>query len=400
MLLHVECSMEKLLPSFLKINSTVLQHLRVNELLRLRRVCRWTKVISDDYLLFHPRSTKTISIALNSSEDGEYESLETFLEMDTRSSIMQPSKHLQLICSNKNIPSCPCWKKPDILNILKKYGRKITHLKVSHLTIPLKDHELKFYEQLPNLKGLSTDRLFVSRISQIEFHKSFKKIEKLKIKRCNETTSSVFWEMVKFCTNLDTLVVPSNLFFNGGNIEDVGEKCKLKTINLRFQEEYFKYSNATEEIQRDFCEISVEDDLKWENVPASMFDHFMQSTLQVIAPQIVSIKRLAGFECIQETLFPCVEKVHIESPFNHYVEQNMLTKFLTAKSFPALKKLKISLRSGRFDSSDDYDLAYIWSQVPNLEEIDFTGSHDRDPTDNIFIGAGSVERNFLQLTSK
>lgn len=140
-------------------------------MLRIRRLCKRTQSLTDDYLRNHPRSLNQHSIKVNSPRVGESEeekvkrelepSLESFLLSDQIMCIQLPVSRFKL----DFLPEEKAWQHPLIPEFLQKYGNQIKHLEIYHMTLPMDKAEFQFYEQLPNLRSLSMTSLNAKEIT-------------------------------------------------------------------------------------------------------------------------------------------------------------------------------------------------------------------------------------------
>ncbi len=123
----------------------MLPHLAWNDLLRLRRVCSWTKGITDAYLQVNPQLAPEIEI-----NEGNEKTLKSFMDLGIPTT--------KLFLNNKSGYSFyeNIGKKTEH-QFLNKFGPLIKHLRVSRLTSISFGRELNFINGMKNLKSFEAD---------------------------------------------------------------------------------------------------------------------------------------------------------------------------------------------------------------------------------------------------
>lgn len=428
-------------------------YLNVNELLRLRRVCTWTKRNAEKYLVAHPRSKKIITVNIG-ERDNEVETkvkvepsliaektedeicwesfliakkaaeeklfLETFLNEDKASRIRIPSSHFRF----KFQTTKTAFQHPLIPEFLRRYAGQVRHLEMDHISIPMEDDELKFYENFPNLstlcvrKGVNKDKsnkynLDVNAECN-NFPENFKNLKKIEFKDgraliVGNISTRCLLKLFEVCKNLETFHIPNQTQFI--EITASPSMCyvlfaKMKQILGQDEHKHFR----TLDIEKFFFfrehdvgypilhELTTNCNMKLTNVPINFLDSFDKDWLEKIAPHVLSV----DFQLPKdppEVVLPNVETIRNVRWSCYPSDLEQLKIMLKPTMYPALKKLEIIVSNGSSGSS----LEYMWSSFPNLEELTIFGHRNglmpHGTGDPIFL-TKTRQHPFLQLTSE
>lgn len=196
--------------------------LSLNELLRLRRVCKPTRWISDDYLRSHRRSRDTVDIALSRevARVWNFHLPEAFLE-EARSCYMRhPTSRFWLnnsppeAAESKSIDSL--FRSPAVHEFLDKYGSQVVAVHVWQMKIQLKRNEFNFYRRLPNLRKLGIyqleQQLDTTEALSPQIQESFANLQYFYVQEAHPIDKQIFDDflhnLVLFCSNLEYYIPP------------------------------------------------------------------------------------------------------------------------------------------------------------------------------------------------
>lgn len=366
------------------------------------------KHLSEGYLKRHPRSRDTVSLSVR---DHGSSSLKTFLCEDELSTISKPVSRFRFHVKSSNLDH------PLLVEFLDKYGNQVKHLKISRMTCPMEDLELKFYSKLPKLKSLSVAHFNESRNKQIVFPETFKNLSKLKLPTVAaviDVERNSYWKLIEFCKNLNII----------GNMpllsEDPGPSHHMKIMReILAQKEHKKlqfydmnkhhHDGAfwDKSAFADLCEMTVVHNIKLLNVDSQFLNTFDKALQYKIAPQVLSLRNHWTFRGNRNSLLdvtlPNVEQVEICVSRGYWEEGvtgvpapetiAQMKRSLSSEKFPGLKKLEILIPEA---AGDPKLLSMMWNWLENLEEVKFTNTDNL--TDVAFIGSGG-EKSFLRLKS-
>lgn len=403
--------------------------LNVNDLLRLRGVCKDTRALSEDYLRRHPRSHGKIHIIR--PEQQRYKKPEMsnqplplwiFQGKDEACSIRIPTDHLELTF----VEPCKIYENIFFPKFLDKYGSQIQRVTVSSLQIPMGEKEWDFFAKLVNLK-----RLVVGNFS-IDSEKtslppppgcntflpaSFKKLKSFEISR-NTSLATVkncemYWRLIEQCTDLETIPwFPQDpeQFRKLWQILKRGTHRKLKHCCVKSVSNNY-WENAVDARISELCVMCINFKLKLVNANSDFLLGFERTQLlEVVAPQVSTIDWCFqdAYEFNGHVSLPNVEQIHLFFRPNDFVRLNTksgklrnsrlataLRNSLSQMIFPSLRKLEISAIVCTNESNNTV-LALVWRWLPNLEEVVFS---DSGGLNNVpFIGVKRT-RPFLVLES-
>lgn len=422
---------------FVQFLADLFPRLRLNEVLRLRRVCKWTEFCANNYLRLHPRSKNKISLSLNAhvgQDDDEDQGidqgeetenhfsfpLKAFLLKDNNSTIRRPVTRFQIAV--KSPPHS--FKNPLISEFLEKYGHQVEELEVNVMSFPMDEYEFKFYEQLPKLRSLSVTMLKEEILKEVTdgenesvvFPKNFKALRKLEIveRKGVEGRPLHFLKLIEFCKKLEHLLLPLFHFEGRSKPEiSVSQVTELqRVLNLK-EHKQFKFLD----ISRIFQSLANSADLRLMltilhdltmthevdliNVRASLlfkienFDVFSQ-----IARRVISVVGLNSEYCLFNVL-PNVRSSEVEFFTRQHVVY-VAPPPPRPEVFPGLRKLEINTWGTKVS------LEHIWNEFPSLEEVTITTSNYfpsdavpvENPVDVVFTGDDVNRPAFLQLTSE
>lgn len=350
--------------------------------------------MSEDYLRRHPRSSNKILFDMtlvghqDQGECGE-QSLEIFLQEDRESSIRKPISRFRLTWGR--LVTETVLQSALFDEFLEKYGNQVAQIEVSRMSLPLGENEFKFYEKLGKLRSLTVNQVEVDvrkKITDVEFNfpASFRELRRIKIHNGEHSMQGYVWKLVEFCKKLEYYATPVCADF-AMLFQVLKEK---KHRNFKFYDMkhyvvgYSKFLTSKESIP-ELCEMSVISDVKWVNVSSRLLTTLEKTSLEKIAPQIVSTRGFFGREDFGGAVFPYVKEIRVVLG---------LWEVPSPRVFPGLKKLQISVS---VDFRTAGILCMFWSRFPNLEEVKFKGSGRA--TDAVFMGVQG-EPPFLQLTSE
>lgn len=386
--------------------------LRLKDLLRLRRVCKFTKGLSEDYLRKHPDSSNCIQI-FNEKDAGDTRSLESFLLQDGANSIRKPTRTLKLFFSKDQ----KIFGHPGLPEFLEKYGSQIESLHVSYLSIPMGEDEWRFYEGLPKLKSLMFEFHVAPDLASdavIAFPGTFKNLTTFKVLGSGQADISKFyWTLVDHCTNLETIDFDGTLYSGPHHLKELlrileqkaHKNLKFCMIWLYFYIEFADPSTSNSQLLP-LCEKYK---LKFTGFHVNKLSAFEKSRRQVISEAISTLLWRPGENCelSEDTPLPNVEKIYMcmKSKFLPLINKGSgqfvdaaagenLRRSLSPVIFPNLKKLEVGLCDRLSDPSV---MTHMWGWLPNLEEIVFGSTKCLK---NVFFLGFKKELPFLLLTSK
>lgn len=391
--------------------------LSVNCLLGLRRACRRTKCLSEDYLQSGPRSRNQIclNVGPESVEMPGRKSLKKFLQEDNVCSIRNPSSHFQLAYTDPDVLGIP-----RVFTFLQKYAKHVVHLKIFHLTLPLTEHEMMFFVKLENLRSLKVTWLIGREhdesVRKIPFPESFKNLKSLKIDQWGDTLGpgscstlrkgDLLLQLVQHCKKLVYFRDPNRLpgverFMIMSKILDDGEHKKLQFYDMMQHKPDFVDNIQREVSVHDLCRRSIAAKLKWSHAPPLLLASLERGQLEQMAPHVVSLMK--GWNgryhiMLEDIQFPQLEQLYFSlvDEVPESIRSHWISKIFSPSVFPNLKKLTVDLTAGAESVSEV--LVLIWNTLPNLEEVSLCQESPGLLRDDAFIGLNG-ERPFLQLTS-
>lgn len=387
-------------------------YLTVNELLRLRRVCRGTKDIAEEYLRRHPRSCTEVSLLLIPGDKRElrgFQSVEAFLQNDRSSTIQQPTTRFSLLNSfpdkKKSVDSL--FRSPQLNKVLESYATQMVHLTVWRMNLPLGRNEIQFYERLPNLRSL---RILVM-VAKCEGDKSvspsfpqpFANLRRLKIQnfepRDRPFATELLCGLVQYCRKLEHYNPPFLTHPSPSALSSIVENGHLKKMALGC----FSLASTPENARlKQLFDVLLNHNVKGTHVCTEALNSCEQTTLQTISPHIISLN-MENFlhTCLHGVVFPNVEKLsffEFDYDDDSYNPQATcrLWHLLFPNRFPAVKRVAIGCLD--YHSRNDV-MQFIWTAFPNLEEIKFLFPSSKFLEDAAFI-VQDGESPILQLKSK
>lgn len=395
--------------------------LRVNDLLRVRRTCKWAKAIIEDYLGVHPCSQNEFSIDLD--EPRHKNALETILRQDNQSTIRKP-----LYRFNFHYKSVEALSDPRLAEILEEYASQIVYLKVSRMSIPMGSHELEFYAQLPRLENLTVQSIMEGEkqyngseeANHVVFPETFKTMKSLGFMFWEGATppeNDFFERLIEFCTQLESFRYPFSFQFTHDpndhfdkllEIFNKGEHKNFKSYDLGglygsmralifssydygrrgYLQTVFMETPALQE-------LSLKYRIKWLNVEAKYLTSATGHFLGDIASQVFSLTITTNCDNFNSSnSFPNVTKLEIKIKMGRNRNPKWMQEQITPEVFPNLRKMKL------LESSAAYPLRLdvMWSNFLNLEELELDIP---SAGDSIFLDKQeeSGQPSFLQLTS-
>lgn len=381
-----------------------------NELLRLRRSCTWTKKLTEDYLRRHPRPHNRIFVDLDNRESPDY--LYNFLHADlTNSTIRRPFSRLKLECR-----SSASFQNPLLEQFLSHYGKQVTHLQVSSMSLPMGDEEFKFYTKFTKLKSLNVYLLVEEETAETDcpFPETLRRISSLTLcdwKTLSKIPTNFLWSMLQFCGDLKYLRYPEDKPPIISQLLGLLEDNKLKKFET--YDMIYQFGHGFQHYFANLTEICVKFNVKLINMDARILHARCSANyLEKLAPQIVSLQGFKGKnDDFRGTTFPNVEEIKLEwyplfpippcardEWFNleiHFPPIDALRRTLNPSIYPGLKRLEIQIELGPLAQET---IALIWPELPNLEEVVFREC--RDAGDMTFIGPNPEKPTFLELTSE
>lgn len=199
-------------------------YLSHNDLLRIRRVCKATLPLANDYIRLHGKTSTELRIA--SFTDNHF-------DRETNSYHNCPSMKDLLEMEAPVVTTCfRFWPvvRPDInvfgdhwnvLEFAERFGNQITHLTINGLSAPLQkfEKEMAFFEKLPNLTHLVIENLVMDNKqlkkcgNLYDFPSTFENIRNIAVKAYhisadNYKTRKYLMEMIVACHNVEHIGHP------------------------------------------------------------------------------------------------------------------------------------------------------------------------------------------------
>lgn len=373
----------------------------LDELLRVRQVCKTLKGSVDAYLRIAAKIPKRVVINLDEFP------LEDFLEGSNNSLEGAASRFKILFTSSRIFRIYP-----SVQHFLAQFGNPIVEMEVSVVGLPMAEYEVSFYRKLPNLRNLTVNKIKEGSFDQVEleelkFPENFKKLKCLRIVNFfgMDGMGSTFLKLFEFCTKLQHFQIP-NVF----------DPRRLRTEELRYQRvrqlqqilgkkehKMLKFLQlASYEGDRDWdmgsiqnfnftrylAKMCLDNDLKLVRMSAAFISRIPAAHLELIAPQVNSIAEINSNSDFRGITFPNVEEVY---KLDWSSKSATISETLFPGIFPALKRLCIVNRCGVNIPS----MTYLWESFPNLEELEIFQAQDE-----MFLSDKEGSTAFLKLTSK
>lgn len=348
--------------------------LSVNDLLRMRCVCQWTKILVQDYLRVHPRSSRHIRVTTNAQSGPGSGSLEEFLDKDNLSSIPIPTCHLRW--ENHCLPlegslSVGIFEDPLLPTFLERYAKQIVHLHVSTFSVPTRKQEKEIYEQFVNLRVLTATEVYVPTdrsLEDIVFPTTLKNLKRLHITVFEYDEAhelALLWKLFQFCINLEYFHIPKIRLIHG---TPERENCRFQHIHEVLKERHHKRLRVFDMWQIGFVrqltlyspelwEMSLKYDIKWEGVSLGYLRTLEKIYVEEIAHQILSARVVTRRERLKEdncVPLPNLVEMYVllesyrdpaytkmEMPSVTTVEQ--IRRSLSPQFFPGLKKVTLRI---------------------------------------------------------
>lgn len=391
-----------------QVTDKICGYLRINDILRFRRVCHWTKVISDEYLRQHPTSTEVLTIAENN--------LTQFLQRNKASSIRKPVCRLRFYMSGGKSWN---FKGHSLEELTGQYGEQITHLELSTMFLPMSLKEKDFYGQFPNLKSLTVENICRNSAgidtcsescSLTPFPDNFKNLKRLKIRRkdyyCN---SNLLCQLIEHCVNLNYIACPMptlphetcefdddqhvRLLEKLKGIFEKGVHKNLKVLDFQGHVVLGHEQRPNPKLAPLVCDMAAKLNIKFLHLNLK---GFKEHHLKIIAPLILSMEIPALKGKYFEVEFPNVRAMGIRDGafWRDDVPLEVVQAKLTQHIFPSLRKLVYEEIADR-----EQFLSVLWNNLPALEEVVISNCW-YSLEDKLFLGPIPDQPSFLKLTSK